>query len=111
MKDCTFSPDISPSNKAAGRSLSPPRSGPIFEELYKQADERRTASAQVQVMASVCGVEGVEWEGGGSGLRGDMGGRRWRVGGGRGEGEEGRWGMGGGGGGVGVGWGHIFTQG
>ncbi|CAM9092656.1 unnamed protein product, partial [Ectocarpus sp. 6 AP-2014] len=41
MKACTFSPQLASHKTRMGRSLSPQRQGPVYEELYKEASAQR----------------------------------------------------------------------
>ncbi|CAM9259200.1 unnamed protein product [Ectocarpus sp. 12 AP-2014] len=41
MKACTFSPQLASHKTRIGRSLSPQRQGPVYEELYKEASSQR----------------------------------------------------------------------
>ncbi|CAN0168410.1 unnamed protein product [Ectocarpus sp. 8 AP-2014] len=41
MKACTFSPQLASQKTRMGRSLSPQRQGPVYEELYKEASAQR----------------------------------------------------------------------
>lgn len=48
MKACTFSPQLASHKTRIGRSLSPQRQGPVYEELYKEASAQRFSRTLVR---------------------------------------------------------------
>lgn len=48
MKACTFSPELSSQKTRFGRSLSPQRQRPVYEELYDEAATQRFARTLVR---------------------------------------------------------------
>jgi len=63
MKACTFAPELSSQKTRLGRSLSPQRQRPVYEELYQEAATQRFArtlvrgrAAAAATVAADCGV-------------------------------------------------------
>lgn len=50
MKDCTFSPELSSHKTRLGRSLSPQRQRPVYEDLYEEAANQRFARTLVRAI-------------------------------------------------------------
>lgn len=72
MKACTFSPELSSHKTRLGRSLSPQRQRPVYEELYQEAATQRFARTLVGGRAAAA-IAAAPAAGGG------VGGLAWRV--------------------------------